>query len=133
MSSLGGAKITTDGNGIGPLYAARSWDGGSTWDMPRPFDRFGVWPQLLTLQNGVTLACYGRPGLYIRAAGGPDAREWGRRLSVVSPGKIGADTCSYADLLALNDHEALLVYSDFNVMNPQGELCKAILARRVTL
>ncbi len=122
---------TSDGNGQGPLYATRSTDGGSSWELPRVFDQIGVWPQLLTLQNGVTLAAYGRPGLYVRAASDPAARRWGRRRTIVPPRETGHDTCSYCDLLALSDHEALIAYSDFNVPDRAGRPCKSILARKI--
>lgn len=124
---------TTDGNGVGPMYVTRSSDGGTTWDSPRVFDSLGVWPQMLTLQNGVTLVSYGRPGLYLRATDDPAARKWRKRMTVVEPGVIGQDTCSYSDLIALTDHEALVAYSDFNTPDREGRPCKTILVRRVEI
>ena len=56
---------TSDGFGHGPLYLARSKDGARTWSKPVVFDRGfdgGKMPQLLTLDNGVTLAAYGQSG-----------------------------------------------------------------------
>lgn len=124
---------TTDGNGVGPLYASCSRDDGRTWEKPWVFDHLGVWPQLLTLQNGVTLASYGRPGLYLRVADDPSARIWSERVTVVPPGRIGQDTCSYSDLVALSDQEALIAYSDFNVPNREGLPCKTILVRKIEI
>jgi hypothetical protein len=124
---------TTDGNGVGPLYATCSRDDGRTWEKPWVFDQLGVWPQLLTLQNGVTLVSYGRPGLFLRAAGDRSARMWSETITVVPPGIIGQDTCSYSDLIALSDHEALIAYSDFNVPNPEGLPCKTILVRKIVI
>ena len=122
---------TTDGNGVGPLYVTRSLDGGASWEPPTVFDNLGVWPQLLSLPNGMTLAAYGRPGLYLRATTDPAARMWNERISLVPPGALGQDTCSYSDLVALSDHEALIAYSDFNVPNRDGRPCKTLLVRRV--
>jgi len=122
---------THDGNGVGPLYEARSADGGATWSRPRVFDDRGVWPQLLTLGCGVTLAAYGRPGLFLRAAADPAGREWGARVPVPLAGAADGGTCSYADLIALDGRRALIVYSDFAFPDRAGRPCKTILARTV--
>lgn len=122
---------TQDGCGQGPMYAARSEDGGFTWSRPQVFDDCGVWPQLLTLACGVTLAAYGRPGLFVRATADPAGRAWNERVTVVTPAALGADTCSYSDLVALDAERALLVYSSFTHPNARGERCKTILSRTV--
>ncbi len=125
---------TTDGEGIGPLYWSRSTDSGKTWSPPAVFDDLGVWPQMLTLENGVTLAAYGRPGLYIRATTDPAGLKWEKRVTVVEPARItGSETCSYASLLPLNGHTALVAYSDFNLRNADGKRCKGIQVREVTV
>ncbi len=124
---------TTDGNGIGPLYWARSTDNGRAWSPPTVFDDLGVWPQMILLKNGVTLASYGRPGLYVRATADPAGLRWGARVTVVPPGELGHDTCSYSALLPLSDDSALLAYSDFNVRDAEGRPRKAICARVVTV
>ena len=124
---------TTDGIGIGPMYVSRSTDGGHSWSEPRVFDSYGVWPQLLTLGCGTTLAAYGRPGLCVRATNDPSGWVWGDRYTVVEPGGIGTDTCSYSSLIALDAHTALIAYSDFHVPDRLGEDCKTILVRRITV
>lgn len=111
---------TTDDKGPGPLYIARSTDQGRTWSRPAVFDDLGVWPQMLRLNNGVTLAAYGRPGLYVRGTADPAGLSWGKRLTVVPPGKISTDTCSYTALLPLGDDRALLAYSEFNLPDAEG-------------
>jgi hypothetical protein len=123
---------TTDGNGVGPMYWARSTDNGRTWNKPAVFDDLGVWPQMLTLKNGVTLAVYGRPGLYVRATSDPGGLRWGERVAVVKPGQYHGDTCSYAALLPLADNRALMAYSNFNLRDADGRLCKGIQVREVT-
>jgi hypothetical protein len=124
---------STDGSIAGPLYMSRSTDNGKTWSKPSVFDTLGVYPALLTLTNGVTLASYGRPGLYIRASGDPAGKLWGPRVTVVQPGEWGKDTCSYSDMIAMDDHTALIVYSDYNYPDSQGVPRKTILVRKVTV
>jgi hypothetical protein len=124
---------TTDGNGIGPMYITRSKDDGVTWSTPRVFDDCGVWPQVLTVKNGVTLVSYGRPGLYVRATNDPSGMKWGKRMIVVQPGPLAQDTCSYSDMIALTDHEALIVYSHFTFPDGEGRPRKTILARRIEI
>lgn len=115
------------------MYWTRSHDGGNTWDLPAVFDSFGVWPQVQVLKNGVILAAYGRPGLFLRAALDPAGKRWGPRRAIVEPGELGRDTCSYASLLALPDGGALIAYSDFNVNDEQGQPRKSILVRRIEI
>ena len=123
---------TTDGSGVGPLYWMRSADNGRTWTKPAVFDALGVWPQMLTLANGVTLAVYGRPGLYVRATADPAGLCWDERVAVVPPGEYHRDTCSYAALLPLSADTALIAYSEFNLPGPDGTPRKSIRVRRVT-
>lgn len=124
---------TTDGGGPGPMYWTRSTDSGKTWSPPAVFDNLGVWPQMLTLKNGVTLAVYGRPGLYLRATADPAGLQWEKRVTVVEPAQIGTETCSYAALLPLNDHTALVAYSNFNLRNADGKRCKGIQVREAAV
>jgi hypothetical protein len=123
---------TLDGVGIGPMYSSRSTDQGKTWTKPVVFDDTGVWPVLHSLKNGVTLASYGRPGLYIRAAGDPAAQTWGARVTVVPPQGLMQETCSYADWITLDDQTALLVYTDFHWPDAKGVKRKTVLARTVS-
>ena len=118
---------THDGNGVGPMYWIRSTDLGRTWSRPAVFDTLGVWPQLLTLDCGVTLASYGRPGVFVRATADPAGLEWGSKVAVLE----GDATCSYTELIALDARTALLAYSDFLYPDAAGRKCKTILVRRV--
>jgi len=124
---------TTNPYGPAPSYWTRSTDNGVTWSPPSVFDDCGVRPRLLTLKNGVTLASYGRPGLYLRATADPDGQNWDPRITIIepSPCKLGHDTCSYTGLLALSDHTALLAYSEFDLHRADGKRIKKIRVRKV--
>lgn len=123
---------TTDGNGPGPIYSCHSQDGGKTWSTPQPFDDCGVWPSFVTLKNGGTLATYGRPGVFVRATSDPSGRIWDKRVTIIEPGQIARESCSYSDFIALDDHTALLAYSDFNYPDEQGNLRKTIMVRTIS-
>lgn len=145
---------TDDSFNRGPSYAAYSTDGGFHWTRPAQFDDRGVWPALLTLENGVTLAAYGRPGLFLRATADPSGRVWEERIPIVQPAEweertIQAErfqdpdlpagqmplsdddgnTCAYSSLMPLSANSAYLVYSKFDHPNAQGIPAKAILGR----
>lgn len=123
---------TTDSLGPGPMYFSRSTDAGKTWTRPVVWDDLGVWPQILTLRNGVTIAAYGRPGLFVRATTDPSGIEWEPRVAVIEK-ETGEerDTCSYASLLPLTDDTALIAYSNFHYMAEDGLTHKSIQVRTV--
>lgn len=133
---------TADSTGNTPMYSARSTDFGRTWSQPKVFDDFGVFPQLLVLANGVTLASYGRPGLFVRASEDPSARVWGPRKAVLEPVgtrtgenmevRVGSQTCAYTCMLPMDDNKALLVYSHFTHIVDHGEPRKSIKVRTAT-
>ena len=141
-----------------PSYIARSTDNGFTWSKPTIFDRIGVWPNLCTLRCGVTLASYGRPGLYLRATDDPTGMSWDDPIEIV-PGEISAEkvknlesgyfgtegisldlsrfdhptTCAYSAMIETGDNSALYLYSDFNYPDANGKPCKTILSRKITV
>jgi len=119
---------TTDGTGIGPMYISWTDDVGQSWTRPEYFDDLGVWPQTVKLDNGVILAGYGRPGLFLRPF--LDG-AWHDRIAVVEPAQYQKDTCSYCALIAVGADTALVFYSDFNYPDADGVPRKSIMVREV--
>ena len=118
----------------GTCYLVRSTDKGLTWSDPVPFDDRGVWPQLLTLKCGVTLASYGRPGFFIRATEDPACLKWEERIRLVEDGtRKNVATCSYSYLFPLDDRTAGLAYTDFTVKDENGIARKTVLFRTITV
>ena len=120
-----------------PSFIARSVDKCRTWSKPQRFDDIGVYPQLLPLACGVTLASYGRPRLKIRASSDPRGMDWedpiGLPLSAPAETDKWQKSCFYTGLLPLNDREALLIYSDFHYPNADGIGVRSMLVRRITV
>ena len=119
----------------------RSDDGGNTWTEPEIFDDHGVWPILQTLGNGVTVACYGRPGLTLRATADPDAIEWDDSIKIVNAvqhkGRMDSHvlllmkTCGYCAIYPLSDDTIGIGYSDFTYPDENGDPCKTMLYRTI--
>ena len=125
----------------GPSYIVHSTDGGETWTDPEIFDDRGVWPTLLTLDCGVTLCGYGRPGFFIRATDDPSCQKWEDRIEIVhSEGGpepffgcvFHKATCSYCDLVAIDERTAGLIYSDFTILENEIPR-KCMMFRTITV
>ena len=124
---------TTVGQQSGPLMYSKSSDEMKTWSEPEYFDKLGVWPELLTLGNGVTLASYGRPGLYLRATGDPTALSWDEPIEIIVPNykEPQKNTCSYTSMIPIDDENFLLAYSSFDYPDENGAKRKTILVRQI--
>lgn len=120
-----------------PSYITRSADGCRTWSKPQRFDDIGVFPQILPLKCGVTLASYGRPRLKIRATSDPSGMHWENPIELPLSNPAETDfwkrSCFYTGLLSLSDREALLIYTDFRYPNGEGIGVKSILVRKITV
>lgn len=120
----------------GPLYLVRSTDKGVTWSEPIKLDDVCAWPRLCTLKCGVTLTSYGRPGFFVRATSDPSCLTWEDPIELVHV-EDGEDpwaaTCSYSDIMALDDHTAGLIYTDFKVKDENGVERKTVLFRTITV
>jgi len=120
-----------------PSWLVRSTDGCKTWSKPAKFDEFGVLPQILTLPCGVTIATYGRPKMKIRATADPSGLKWDTDILFPLSAPEGTDpfltSCFYTNLLPLDDHTALWIYTDFQYPNENGEPARAIVTRTLTV
>jgi tetratricopeptide (TPR) repeat protein len=124
---------STDGNGIGPMYQTRSTDLGRTWSQPKVMAPNGVLPRLLRLGNGILVLSSGRPGVQLRFQAEGQGSEWSAPWELIPQRSARAkeDTCSYTDLVALDQDSFLVVYSWFHKPDRDGNPRKTILARRV--
>lgn len=134
-------RLIRTGNTFPCLYT-RSTDNGKTWSTPTEFDDHGVWPCLLTLKCGATLATYGRPGVWLRATFDPAGIEWEAPIELVhsdgfkEPSResvLVRATCGYTNLIPLDDRTAALIYSDFTIKDENGEPRKCIMYRTITV
>ena len=117
------------------LWISTSADGGHTWRKPWILNHFGVEPELLSLENGVTAVSYGRPGVEIRFSCDADGKVW-TDPCVVRQGLGIADyhtTCGYTKLFATGPDRFLIAYSDFQHLNEDGQQRKAIKVREVVV
>ncbi len=131
-----------------PMYRSRSTDGGHTWSKPEKFAFTGILPRLCPLKCGTTLICYARPGIFIQASLNDSGTEWSEPLVAMTPddrshlANIHIDqpcfhewdgACNNPELLPIDDHTALLFYSDFYYPDAEGVKRKSILCRRITV
>ena len=111
-------------------YISYSNDGGANWSTPEIFDDRGVFFRTLTLKNGVLVASYGRPNVYLRVT--LDGHNWEERIDVTGDGDW-VNSCGYTSIIPLSDDTFYLMYSCFRYPNPQGVPVKTILGRTVTV
>lgn len=119
---------TTDGMGIGPMYASRSMDLGKTWSTPVAFAPSGVLPRLLRLRNGILVLSSGRPGVQVRFSADGRGETWTDPVEMVriSTDNAHGDTCGYTSLVSTAPDRFLIAYSDFRHPDDEGQLRKAI-------
>ena len=118
------------------LFYSVSTDNCRTWSEPAAFDECGVLPQLLRLENGMTIASYGRPTLYVRATNDPTGQEWADHVEIplcndMALSKYMQKGCFYTGLLALDEDSFLICFTDFNYPNKDGVPVHTVLTRRV--
>lgn len=119
-------------------YIAYSTDNGKTWTKPTSFDKVGVLPKIVSLKCGVTLASYGRPGVYLRWTTDRSAQKWEDPIDLgISTAKEETMTasCCYTSMVALSDTEALIVYTDFQYpsLKDASKKVKTTLVRKITV
>ena len=138
----------TTGYEWAPMYFARSTDEGFTWSKPEIFSSVGTLPRIVRLQNGCSLICYARPGIFLRACADGVGKEWSDEVIAMTPGdrshlaNIKKTPPSFHDwdgagnnpeLLPIAENKALLFYSDFYYPDEVGVARKSILCREVTV
>ena len=132
LMRTGGGWVNDHGS---PCYLVRSTDRCKTWSKPVKFDEVGVMPQIRTLKCGVSIATYGRPGLYLRVTDDPSGQKWEERIEIpLAEGKEWR-SCYYTDLYQLDDTSFLMIYTDFHqpLDDGSGEEGKAIMVRKITV
>jgi len=109
---------------------------------------FGVFPRLLHLDNGVLVLASGRPCVQIRFSFDGKGEKWTdpfemlpfdddefmdtySERSVLLSNKKLRDSCGYTGLLATGPDSFLVIYSDFNYLNENNEVRKAIKVREI--
>lgn len=124
---------TTDGLGVGPLYASRSQDLGRNWSQPTVVNDYGVMPRLLRLGNGALVLSYGRPGAVVRFSFDGRGDTWSEPIELVprQSDDIQGDTCGYTSLLPLSPDTFLVAYSWFKRPSVDGSPRKALLVRQI--
>ena len=129
----GGFFILMRTGGTRTLFWSYSEDG-MTWSDPLPFDDFGVLPELLTLDCGVTVASYGRPELRVRATSDPTLTTWQDSVTIPVTSQDPdpyARSCFYTGMIQLDANTAMMVYSDFRYPNKDGLGVRSILTRTI--
>lgn len=134
---------TTDGAGIGPMFATYSKDMGKTWTKPQVITATGVLPRLLALENGVTVLSSGRPGVQLRFSTDNKGLKWSDPFEMLpynpslSVQELSGGSANISDgytgLLPLSKNSFLLIYSDFSYEKPNGEIRKAIKVREIVV
>ena len=125
-------------NSDSPGYISYSIDKGSTWTEPQLFDKVGVDPQMITLGCGVTIASYGRPGIFLRATDDPECIQWKKPVNLHVGGKTLEEawnsSCCYTSLIPIDDYNALIAFSDFQYPSQDGNgVTKTILVKKINV
>lgn len=131
-----------------PMYISRSTDNGFTWTEPKKFSDVGVLPRLCTLACGVTLCCYGRPGIFVRACADGRGEMWSEPFEIMTPeDRSGlANTvkrppsfhdydggCNNPEIISVGENTAMIFYSDFYYPDSGGVKRKTVLCRKITV
>ena len=102
-----------DPGGLGsmkPMLAARSRDGGQTWEH-HWMSLNGAMPKLVQMSNGVLACAFGRPGNHV-VFSVDNGHSWGRGVQL---GRADVPTTGYCDITEVAPGRLLAVYDGINV------------------
>ena len=118
-------------SGGGPLIISKSSDEGKTWSAPRAIRVPGVNPVGLTLENGIGVFAYQRPGLFLTFCGDGKGDLWGNDVTLVRAWRSQRDEncCANSSLLATGPDRFLLAYTKWDVPDPWGQPRQAVLVQ----
>lgn len=118
-----------------PLYLVRSTDDGRTWSAPERIAEVGVFPNILTLECGVSVISFGRPGFWLMFADDGAGRQWRARRTLVAPDPHSncAATCGYSSMVALDARRLLVAHTIFRHPDADGLPRKAVVVRHVSI
>ena len=130
-----------------PMYFCYSKDGGESWTKPKRFDDVGVYPQMCRLGDTI-MAIYGRPGIKIRTTNDKSGLSWDEPIEIMEatdrsiymnerPERPNfhqwAGSCCNCDIIAIDESHAMIAYSDFYHLCPDGVRRKSIKVRIIEL
>ncbi len=137
------------GRSWSPLYITRSTDMGYTWEKPKIFAERGVLPRSCRLDCGVTLAIYGRPGIFVRATKDEHGMDWEDEIVVMTPDDRSSlgntkiegrptfhqweGSCCNCCITPISENKAVIIYSDFYYPDETGLKRKTIITQTVTV
>ena len=132
--------VGKDSKTIFTIFQSESKDNGKTWTKPEYFKDRGALPQLIQLENGVTLAIVTRPGIYVYASR-DCGKTWDDCIEIMTdqdrshlannpPQRPNfwqwAGSCCNCTAYPLGKNKILLAYSDFYIPDENGVKRKGI-------
>ncbi len=118
-----------------PLYLSRSSDDGHTWSRPEQIAEVGVFPNILTLDCGVSVISFGRPGMWLMFSDDGAGRFWKNRCTLAEPDAHSncAATCGYSSMEALDSRRFLVAHTLFRHRDETGQPRKAVVVREIRI
>ena len=139
------SKGFDDGVECGTAVAV-SHDLGFTWGKPYFISGSSVTPQIVSLNSGVTVVVYGRPGVHLKYTH-DNGKSWSKEYTVIGKtlkeelesgksywdAKYG-DTSSYSNVFVepISDSELIILYNDAKYDNGDGLQHKATMVKKVS-
>ena len=96
-----------------PIYLSSSIDDGKSWSIPDPITAFGVWPDALLLENGITAVSYGRPGNWLMFNNSSVNESWGPIIPYYND-LYPPDCGNYVSIAEVAPNTLLVVYARTN-------------------